>query len=229
MTQAEYRTSVRRKLDDSSFDADTIDEAVNWYIDDVCGRIHIRLMEATDEIFVGAGDTEADFPDDMQTLINLSVTSPTPARNIMPNFMEYGNFIRSNPGYTSVAARAVATSDWTDFGNQVRFGAPASTDATLFCEYMRHPVKMEDDTDECELPDNYSEMIVIGATARVMELNEDYEEAAAERQKLIGTPLRPGLETTFFKNEARGRLKVGPTIMRTNRGRVGGYRADRDF
>jgi hypothetical protein len=229
LTLLDYRASVRRKLDDSSYESDSIDEAINWYVSDVFNRIKTRLMEASDELFVGIGDTEVEFPDDFQELINLSVTNPSPARFIMDNYMEYGDFVNTHPNYAAVTAQAVATADWTDFGNMMRLSAPAKIDSTLFIEYLRVPVDMASDTDECEVPDPFRRMVTIGALAEIMERNEDYEEATVERRKLTGEGGRPGLEDLFAKRYARGRIKTGPTIIRTRRGRRGGYRVDRDF
>lgn len=230
-----YRADVRADLDDSEYDADVIDRAINDYINDIATRSKLRKLETSDELFVSAGDTDVEFPDDKNVIINLSVTSPTPARRIMDNYMEYNQFILNNPGYATVNSRSVVNSDWTDFGDMLRLSAPASVDTTIFCEYMRVPTKLESDDDENELDPNdvYHQMFVIGARAIAMERNEDYDEAAEERKKLLGRVVngiyRPGLEETFIKNEGRGRIKVGPTVMGTRRGRRGGYNVARDF
>lgn len=234
-TLLSYRTDVRADLDDSEYDADIIDRGVNDYINEIATKSKLRKLEASDELFISAGDTDVEFPDDKNVLINLSVTNPTPARRIMQNYMEYNQFIVDNAGYASVAARSVVNVDWTDFGDVMRLGAPASVNTTVFVEYMRVPTKLENDDDENELDPNdvYHEMFVIGSRVRAMEINEDYDEAAEERKKLMGRVVngvyRPGLEETFIKNEGRGRIKIGPTVMGTRRGRRSGYRADRDF
>lgn len=223
MILAEYRAAVRADIDDSEYDAEVVDRGINDYVKEICARTRLRRMETSEELFLSIGDYEVELPDDMQTLINLSVTSPSPARRISQNFIEYNNFIGSNPGYSTATSRAVATVDWTDFGGLMRLSAPASVATTLLCEYLRTPELMVEDDDECELPDSYSEMVIIGAKARIMERNEDYAEARQERRKLAP------LETAFIRNEGRGQMKIGPTVIKTNRGRSGGYRADRDF
>lgn len=240
MTLAQYRAAVREDLDDTAYSSSVIDRAINDYIKEVAARSRMRKLEAEEELFVSLGDTEVELPDDKLVLLNLSVTSPAPARRIMDNFMEYNQFVLNNPGYKTVNPRAVATSYWTDYNDKMRLGAPASADTTIFCEYIRVPDYLIADGDENELDPNnlYNEMFIIGARVRAMERNEDYDEAAEERRKLFGRNVgnyrsavfRPGLEDTFIRNEGRGQIKFGPTIMKTNRGRrMGGYRADRDF
>lgn len=234
-TLSSYRADVRADLDDSEYDSAVIDRAINDYINEIATRAKCRKLEASDELFISAGDTDVEFPDDKNTILNLSVTSPTPASNIMRNYQEYEDFVADNPGFASATSQAVASVDWTDFGDGMRLAAPAKADTTIFCEYMRVPTKLEADDDENELDPNdvYHEMFVVGARARAMERNEDYDEAAIERQKLtgriIGGQWRPGLEDTFIKNEGRGRIKKGPTIMGRGRHRRGVFRVDRDF
>lgn len=225
MTLAEYREAVREDLDDDEYSASVIDRAINDYIKEIAARSRLRRLEASEDLFLSTGDYEVEFPEDLLVLLNLSVTSPSPARRIFQNFVEYNQFTVDNPGYASQTSRAAANVDWTDFGGGMRLSAPVNAATTVACEYIRSPERLVEDEDENELDpnDNYSEMFILGAKARAMERNEDYAEARQERRKL-----QP-LETTFIKNEGRGTIKVGPTVIKTNRGRRSGYRADRDF
>jgi hypothetical protein len=221
MILSDLRFSVRNRLDDTSFDQATVDESINWFVFEVCNDHRLRIMEATDDIFISAGDFTADMPDDFQTIINLHVTSPQ-VYNILNQYTEYGDFMKNYPGYQTYTASQLYT--WTDYGNGMRFAAPVSADTTCNIDYLRRPVTMVADTDVCEFQDQYFEMVVIGALARCMDRNEDYAESATERGKLAP------LLTSFIRNEGRGGIKLGPTVMRSNRrGPRGGYRADRDF
>lgn len=234
-TLSSYRADIRTDLDDTDYEASVIDRAINDYINEIALRSRFRKLETTDELFISAGDTEVEFPDDKMLIINMSVTDPAPARRIMQNYMAYNDFIMNHPGYASVGSQAVAGLDWTDYADGMRLSAPASADSTIFCEYLRVPTKLESDDDENELDPNdvYHNMFVIGARVLAMERNEDYEEAAEERKKLSGRVVngvyRPGLEETFIKNEGRGGIKTGPNIMGQGRHRRGNYRVDRDF
>lgn len=223
MIRSEIVTSVRGLLDDDAYDEDEITQAANWFQNELFNDTRTRIMETSEELFLSTGDYEVELPDDMQTLLNVSVTSPTPARRILESYMAYNTFINAHPGFASASVRPAANNDWTDFGNMMRFAAPVSAATTIYCEYLRRPVPMEEDDDECEIPSAYDELTVRGTLARIMERNEDYAEASQERGNM------EPLVTTFKRNEGRGQMKIGPNIMGTRRGRVGGYRADRDF
>lgn len=220
MTLAELRTSIRGKLDDTQYDQTTIDEAINFVHFQIFNDHRIRFMETTDDLFISANDVTADLPDDLQAIINLHVTSPQ-VYNILDKYMEYGDFMKAYPGYQTYAAQQVHT--WTDFGNAMRFSGPVLAATTINIDYLRRPQTLVNDTDISDIPDQYKEMVVLGGLYRAMKRNEDYGEAASENADYSA------LLTAFIRNEGRGGVKLGPTIMRTNRRGRGSYRPDRDF
>jgi hypothetical protein len=223
ITLAQYRKNVRGLVGDASYDLTLVDQAINWFINEVHFNHRIRYMETNDQLYVSAGDTEVDWPDDFQTRLYLTLISP----QVIPlksGYVEYDDFMSNYANYLVSNRAQIGT--WTDFGNGMRFAAPSLTDATLNLDYLRRPTPMIEDTDTTDMPDQYEELISKGALARLMEINEDYAEAVSERNNLD-----PQL-TAFVRNEGRGGAKVGPTTMRTNRGRLGArgpFRADRDF
>lgn len=220
MTRAEIVAAVRDMLDDPDYDADRITRAANWFVYELANNNRLRLFEESDTLSVPSGATTSDFPADMVTLISLYLTSPQ-TYNLMTNYVEYGQFMNSYANFAT--ATATTLYQWTDFGNAMRFSAPTSAAHTIQVDYIREPVAMEEDGDECEIPDRYMELVCKGALARVMEINEDYAEASQERDNYAP------LMTTFIKNESRGGLKIGPTVMNTRRGRSNPYDIARDF
>lgn len=220
MILSDIRSSVRNKLDDTQYDQATIDEAINFTQAKIFNDHRIRFMETTDDLFVSANDITVDLPDDMQVIINLHVTSPL-VYNILDKYTEYGDFMKNYPGYQTYAASQIYT--WTDFGNAMRFAAPVLAASTINIDYLRRPQLLVNDSDVSDIPDQYKEMVVLGALYRAMKRNEDYGEADSENADYAD------LVTTFVRNEGRGGIKLGPTIMRTNRRGAGSYRADKDF
>ena len=201
---------VRGKLQDVTYDETLVDNAINWFVNDLFTNNRTRLMEANDQLFPSANDTEVDLPDDYQTVIKegLWITSPQTYQMIQ-YFMEYGDFMKAFPGFVGYPAHALT--NWTFFGNTIRFSAPLLASTTINIDYLREPVAMVNDTDTCEVPDLYQELVVLGALARCMQTNEDYDEASQEFANLAI------LRTAFIKNEGRAAQKTGPIIMRSNR------------
>lgn len=222
ITLSQYRSNVRGLVGDTSYDVTLTDQAINWFINEIHNNNHIRYMEEADTVNISAGDTVADFPDDVNNILGLTSTSPQ-ILDVLQQRMEFGDFMKLYPGWQTYTPQQVRR--WTDFSNQMRLAAPALTDTILAIDYIRIPTPMVDDNDTTDIPDTYEELVSKGGLARLMEINEDYGEAATERNNL------DPLLTAFISNEGRGGLTVGPTVMRTNRGRIGRgvYNADRDF
>jgi hypothetical protein len=224
LATSEIVTAVRNKLSDDQFDQVLIIDAINFFINELYHNTRTRRMETYDQIFSSAGDTDADFPDDMQTLINLTVTAgPSSAPyDFSTKYYEYGDFMRVFPKWlTDVPADPTA---WTQFGNQIRYAAPLLEDTTIDIDYLRTPVPAllteNTPTDTIELDELYKELATEGALARCMESNEDYAEASSERGNLAP------LVTAWIRNEGRSGVKTGPTIMRSNRNK--GYKYSRN-
>lgn len=221
---SQYRINVTGLVGDANYDLTLVDQAINWFINEVHNNSRIRYMETNDQLYVSAGDTDIDMPDDFQTRLWIGLVVPQVIA-LNKNFVEYEDFMDQYANYLTSNPAQIGT--YTDFGQGIRFSAPSLTDATLNLDYLRRPTPMVEDDDTTDMPDAYEELISKGALARLMEINEDYGEAVNERNNL------DPLLTAFIRNEGRGGAKVGPTVMRTNRGRGGGrvgpYRADRDF
>lgn len=204
------RQLVRAKLDDMQFDASKVDSAINWFIFELLNNNRISFMEDSTNIPFNQGDTEVSLPADYQVGTNIIVTiSGVEAYNIWKNRVEYVDFMSRFPGFSVATQQRIR--EWTFYGKKIRFSGPSIESGNLFVDYVKRPVKATGDNDVLVIPDNYEEMVVIGATARVMEMNEDYAEAAQERQN------NEPLVTAFIRNEARGQQQAGPLVIRTNR------------
>jgi len=212
-TLGDIRNSVKRKLDDPSFDDAIIDEAANDFQFELFNDNRIRFMEQNTAITIGSGAAEsADLPSDFMNLIRATmIYSGTEFVNITKNEMDYDGFMDKYANYS--VASAGRPLEWTFFGERLRFAAPSSGTFSINIDYMRSPVLMVNATDQCELPINCRELMTLGTLQRIMRINEDYNESDAELNHL------QGLRTAFVKNYGRGGAKVGPRIITTGRRR----------
>lgn len=222
ITLAQYRTNVRGLVGDTSYDMTLVDQAINWFIYEIHNNNHIRYMEKSETLSASANDTVIDLPTDLNNMLGLVTLTPQ-VLDIFRFRVEYGDFMKLYPGYATYTAQQLRR--WTDYSNKMRLAAPLLADTTIQCDYIKVPVVMVNDIDTTDIPDTYEELVSKGGLARLMEVNEDYGEAATERNNL------DPLLTAFISNEGRGGLTTGPTIMRTNRGRIGRgvYNTERDF
>lgn len=217
---SDIKTSVQGLLTDDQYDEDLIAQAANWVVYELFASYRLRMAEASETLTALTDATTLDMPADLLTRINLYGTAPI-VTNMKRHFISYEDFMGNYANFATATATRVR--EWTDYGRAIRFAAPLSESHTFQLDYLRTPTKMEEDSDACEIPRIYEELVSKATLARIMEINEDYAEARQER-----TNYAP-LLTTFVRNEARGGGKVGPNVVGTGRGKVGGYRVDRDF
>lgn len=210
MTLNDITAAVRGKLQDTSFDQTLITNAANWFVDSVLADHNIRFMEKNKTLFASAGDTSMKVPSDYNTMIKEGFLLVSPqVYELGALYLEYGDFMKRFPDFQT--ASAANPWHWTDFANTIRFSSPLLADAEFNLDYIQKVSHMVNLTDTCIIPDNYTEMVVLGALERCMQTNEDYGEASQEIANL-----QP-LITAFVVNEGRGQFKTGPTIMRSNR------------
>lgn len=222
MTRADIVGWVRGLLVDDQADEDLITQAANWFVDELCNNNKLRIMEASELLTASAGDTDVELPDDLKTMMKDGFYMTTPqVADMQPGYMNYREFMRSFANFAS--ATAAQLSSWTTFGNTLRFSAPLNVAHEFQLDYYRKPVQMEEDDDECEISDNYQELVSKGTLARMMEINEDYAEASNERGNL------EPLVTAFIRNESRGGLISGPIQINAGRTRKGYRSSSRSF
>lgn len=218
MILSDVRQAVRSNLDDMQYDAAKIDQAINWYQNELFTKNDTGLMETTGTVSVGAGSAVGDLSvlaSPVNKLLNLTATSPR-VFSLWRYRLPQQTFDLQYPDYTGYTARELY--NWTTYGNNLLFSAPAAATTTLRVDYLRDPTYATDAAPTLEAPDKYFEMYVLGAQARIMEVNEDFEEA-----KVIRGNLFP-LEAQFKLHERRGGKVAGPSIMRSNRrGHGGGF------
>ncbi len=204
------RQQVRSKLDDMEFDGNKVDMAINWFIFEILNNNRIRFMEDDVNVPITQGDIDALLPPEIQTATGILAVIPgTQPYSIFKHRFEHGDFMEKFADFS--VATPTNVREFCFYGNKIRFAAPVLTGGNLFIEFVKRPTLAVADTDVLLIPDNYNELVVKGAVARVMEMNEDYAEADQERQTL------EPLVTAFIRNEGRGSQHTGPTIMRSNR------------
>ncbi len=212
MTRADYIALERVVLGDTSADADKITQALNWTVNDLFTSNRLRLAEASDDLFAATGEYEMDLPDDIDKIIPEGFYVVTPQVARMDSIkMNYEELMQEFPGYKTYPNGQLR--HWAIYGATIRFSNPLDADYAFTLDYLRNPVDVVNDTDVLEIPDKYSELILLSTKARYLEMDEEYDDAIDVRTNI--EPLR----LNFIRNEGRGQAQTGGYVMRTGRGR----------
>ena len=167
---------VLDKLDDEEFDPGIVDRFINDTQRDIFNQYELSFQE---KIFAGTvtqGTTMLLLPSDAATVQSFVVTSPDGKQhNMIDQYLPFREFNTHYP--TPSLNEQAAIGNWTLYANNIIFSAPTDNTYTLTTYYIRKPVVLVGDGDIPEIPEEFSELLVLGAYIRILERNEDFDQA----------------------------------------------------
>lgn len=171
------RTRVQKKLDNTAFDASKINDFINDGQRDILGGALLPFMEreATAVTAVGSdGLTYTPAVTDVQKLTMLKVYSPTAKAGVIP----YRDYEYIDANYPNPAASNNAYPQcWYLFNNTPKVYPNADDIYTIKAKYIKKPAELVNDLDVPELPEEYSELLVLSAYKRALEHEDNYDQA----------------------------------------------------
>ncbi len=162
------------KLDDTEFDPGIVDRFINDTQRSVFNTYELPFAEKVFQGTMAAGGTVYTFPSDYQLQQSLVVIDPEGNKlDITDKYMPFRAF---NSQFPAPSLNNAAPPDtWTLHGNKIYFSHPLDVTYTLSLFYLKKADKLEDDADVPEIPEEFEEVLVIGAYYRILERNEDLD------------------------------------------------------
>lgn len=194
--------TLRRRLKDQEFDADSLTEYLNAAQNEILGECKFPFMEHLD-VYDAEPKGIVDLPFDYQATIELlakddkkftSKMEYLPAQDFLATDREKRYFV------------------WTVIGREIHYILPKDTDEecrfwTLKHLYLGRPRQMRKNTDKATIPDDFIEALVLGALARAEQErdNFDYAQFYKNQQEDLVTSmkLRYGPKNQNMDNRAR--------------------------
>jgi hypothetical protein len=180
----DLRSRVRTKIKDSSYSAATIDGFINDAIVEIADLYPwIYFQKIVSGSLTNDEHTYEQQEDHQITskLILLHPTQTTSHWDITKYRKPWEEFFNLFPAPDTLDSAQPLY--WTEYGNQIYFNCPADLAYLLRQFYQKIPDELEDDTDVPELPRNFREAIVLGATYRCEEERENDDIAALRRDE----------------------------------------------
>lgn len=175
--QAIRNRVINDKLDDEEFDPTIVDRFINDTQRDIFNQYELSFQE---KIFAGTlPSTSVMFalPDDLSQLQSAVITSPDEeVKDIMPTYVDFRTFNRLYPKPTVTEAGDVQA--WTLYSGNMLLSRPTDVDYELTVFYTKTPKTLSLPTDVPEIPEEFTELLVLGAYIRCLERNEDFDLAA---------------------------------------------------
>ncbi len=168
---------INDKLDDEEFDPNIVDRFINDTQRDIFNQYELSFQE---KIFAGtlpSTSTMFALPDDLQQLQSAVVTDPdNNLQNIMGKYMDFRSFNHAYPKPTIATAGGIEA--WSLYSGNMLLSRPTDITYELTVFYTKKPEKLELPTDVPEIPEEFGELLVLGAYVRCLERNEDFDLAA---------------------------------------------------
>ena len=158
------------KLDDDEFDPQVIDNFINDTQRDIFNQYELPFQEKIFEGTIPAGSTIFKLPADVALIQSTSVQGS-------PNFGNRKTDFRSFFSQHNDIANAPATAinHWTLYAGNVLLSAPTDKDYKMTMFYIRKPKTLKQNDDVPEIPEEFSELLVLGAFMRIQRRNEDFD------------------------------------------------------
>lgn len=206
LTLEYMRDLVRNRLDDEDFEESFLDAALNQAQWKILNKRKLTFQEKSQTATLLTGTNTVTYPTDIKDLIGLRViASGIQSYDITENYMDYADFQMAN--YDSTVGESTAPLHWTTFGNQVIFPANADKDYTITFDYVKKSGKVNGvSVLSFDIPDEYEELLMIGAYMRIAKREDDYD--VKQQEKIDYDELLTDLISNYTRNLAPRRKHV---------------------
>jgi len=166
------------KLDDPDYDTTVVDNFINDAHSEVFNKLRLSFQEKIFKGDVPVNSNMFQLPADLANLEHCSITG-------VPGFhrmkMEWRDFFAKFPDAdTDTAGEPVA---WTLFGDNIIFSRPTDKAYTMNMFYIKKAPTLTEGTSVPATPQEFAEVLLLGAYARVQERDGDLAEAQGTRAR----------------------------------------------
>lgn len=189
------------KLDDDEFEPGIVDNFLNDTLRDIYNQYELPFQEKIFQGTVPAGSTIFKLPSDVALMQSQSMGG---IRGWQGQQVDWRSFLRAYPD--AVNETPSEPGRWALYGGNILLNAPTDKDYTLTLFYIKKPTRLEQDSDVPELPEEFEELLVLGAFRRILERNEDYDLAETIESQYQAKMVQ--LVTRYGFREADGPIKM---------------------
>lgn len=186
-TLSDLRTKVQRRIKDTAYSTTEIDDALNDAQNDVFNEYPtLRFMKTSEDYTLSTSTADITNGSAIPTNFGMAIdmTDTSTSREKVITFMALDDLKRQYPDPFDVTAHpANYPSYWTWDGVTPKV-YPLPADAYTFTfSYYKNPTLLTTESQVPEIPSEFSELLVAGATYRILQANDNYDQAAIHQNK----------------------------------------------
>lgn len=210
-------TKVQQRIRDTGYSSTEIKNYINETQNDVFNEYKLPFMQATQAYTMAAGTSDitngSGLPTNYVQAIDLTLTSS--GYESVLTFMDTSAVDAEYPDPDDTTVNPSGTpTRWYYFADTIKTFPVPDQAYTLSLRYQKKPTIITSDDAVPELPSEFEELLVVGAAYRVLQVKDNYDQAAILQNKFDEI-----LQKLVVKYSRR---QVGtPSIMRINRNALG--------
>lgn len=205
-------TKVQLRIRDTGYSTSEITNYINDTQNDVFTEHRLPFMQTTQTYQTTVDDSDltsgTGLPTDFVQAIDLVMT--TQGRE---SVLEYRDFRQMDEFYPAQPQTGTPTA-WYQYGTEILLYPTPDAVYDLTLRYHKRPVTLAADADVPEIPKEYEELLVVGAAYRVLQVKDNYDQAAILENKYA--ELLQKLVVNYSVPQTGT-----PLVVRINRGYMG--------
>lgn len=203
-------SAVKAKLRDADYSDEDIKSFLNMAQYEVLGADKYKFLERK-YTFQAVEGGEIDTPKNLQTIIR--VVADTPHGRTLINYLSPAEFQELPAGATEAT--------WTEYGKHLMYHlsplerteeAEAQKFYNIHVYYLAKPTEMVENTDVPTIPQEFQEILILGAMARAEQARDNFDFAQIYENKyyelLTNMTLRYGLRNQGMGNVSRVPVRI---------------------
>lgn len=179
-------SKVQSRIKDTGFSTTTIKAFINDTQRDVFNEYSLPLMQTTQTYTLATGVSDitngSGLPSNFTQAIDVLIT--TAGRESLLQYKDYQEIDLIYPDATDTTAYSNNLPRyWYKFGNTIRVFPSPDQDYAATLLYLKEPTALSADADVPEIPSEFEELLVLGATYRVFQTKDNYDKAGIIENK----------------------------------------------
>lgn len=206
-------TRVQQRIQDTGYSSTEIKSYINDTQNDVYNEYRLPFMQTTQNYTLTANVSDitngVGLPDNYVQALDLILTT-----NGREKTLEYVD-VRTIDGFypdadDTTRNPANVPNKWYFYGETIKVFPVPNAAYTITLRYYKKPTELSSDADVPEIPSEFQELLIVGATYRVLQVKDNYDQAGVLQNKY--DEILQKLVTKFSQPQVGS-----PTRMRINR------------
>lgn len=181
-TLESIRTQVKNRISDQNYSNGMINQFINDEQREILNYYDLPFNRTSSAQGVAIGAHTLPLPADCQKVKSLRITAPDGYDGSLdPYFLEHNRFVQAfrEPQYYNNNQ----INWWTVYNTDILFAYNADRNYTLQIDYIKRAPELATDSDVPILPEEFQEVLVLGAMVRCYESNDDNDIAQYQQGK----------------------------------------------